>query len=283
MENITRTVYGAELQTNLLLNITPPMRPNSTLNQKLGIEANTSLSSNDRAAMRYICIGNGGHDFVRGADGRVATKTIQHRATDGAPYSMLPFVLREPNNDLTPADMAKYALRRPETHDGRNYIAYYLRRIDITTTSTVLELKTVLNNQTTVTPFVPTAINLNPTPPDLTVTGVNVTTGDYVSATAKLPFNMTVEDVRNFLDAVNIIYGSNDYGVISEIGLCSGVDKVVSAPSVSGGNFNYAEAIGVQIVAHLNALYVMQFNNDGIQTLIDVGATEPMLTLQNNP
>ena len=42
MENITRTVYGAELQTNLLLNITPPMRPNSTLNQKLGIEANTS-------------------------------------------------------------------------------------------------------------------------------------------------------------------------------------------------------------------------------------------------
>lgn len=281
MNNITRTVYGSNIQTCLLLGIPvgPTIKPSTTLNEKFGVEATTALSLTDVQSMKFISIGNGGHDFVRGGDGRSVPKMVQHRTTDASLYSPLPFVLREANNDLSPSERERYAIRRPETHDGKQYYAYYLKRLDLSTVTPQMEYKTVSSSSTSTTVFTPNNSNLNPTPPDLTNSGVNVTTGDYVTATAKLEFTMNTSDVAEFSNACKVIYGSEDYAIISEIALCAGVDKIVQGSSLSSGTFNYKEAIGVQVVSFINAFFSMQFNNDGLRTILDVGATEPLYNL----
>ena len=90
---------------------------------------------------------------------------------------------------------------------------------------------------------------------------------------------MNTSDVAEFSNACKVIYGSEDYAIISEIALCAGVDKIVQGSSLSSGTFNYKEAIGVQVVSFINAFFSMQFNNDGLRTILDVGATEPLYNL----
>ncbi len=131
-ENICRTVYGSALQTAKQLGLPYDVKANSTLNEKFGILSSVSLASDDIPNMRYFVIGNGGHQMTIGANNIAKPEPIQHLATDAALYNQIPFVLREPENDLSPSERLKYALRRSETHQGRPYYAYYLRRLDLT-------------------------------------------------------------------------------------------------------------------------------------------------------
>jgi hypothetical protein len=279
MEHIVRTIMGAYLQTTQLLGLPTVIKPNSTLNQKFNIHNEVLVADSDRPSVQYVCIGNGGHKMVTGTSGVSRPEPIQHTPRDTALYNHLPFVLRLPANDLLPAERVKYRLRRMENHDGTQYVAYYLRVLDLSSTIPQLEFRTVAGGVTTSTTYNPTIADLNPTPPPLTSTGVLTTTGDYVAATAKVPFIMESFDVDEFLNVCNIIYGDESYGIVSEMALCSGVDKAVV------GNFNgvssgYTDAIGVQVVSFINTFFAASFNNDGLEQNFDIGAVEPMLVLR---
>lgn len=280
MENITRTIYGAELQTCLLMGLPLTIKVNSTLNERFGIQNGVLPPDGVLPSMRYYCIGNGGHTFTVGANGRSKPEPIQHRGTDAGLYSPLPFVLREPNNDLTVTERAKYALRRTETHQGRTWFAYYLKRMDLDTVTAGMELITVRDGNSSISNFVPNSENLNPMPPTLSANGVNVISGDYVSATAKLPMILTPDEVAELLNVCKVIYDDEAMAIISEIGLCSGVDKNVQSSGDGGNTINFNEAIAVQIVSHVTTFQALAYNNNGTELLLDVGATEPLFVVE---
>ena len=278
MESVTRTVHSAYLQTCQLLGLPVVIKPNSTLNQKFDINADMAISETDKLTMKYVTIGNGGHKVSTGVNGIPVPEPVQHTPRDAALYNHLPFVLRLPSNDLTANQRAKYRLRKHEVHDGVNYVAYYLKVLDMAATVPQLELRTVVNGVTTATPYVPTLSDLNPTPPAIGSGGVIVSTGDYIAATAKIPFVMTPDDINELLNVANVIYGDESYSIISEIGLCSGVDRSVTG-DFNGTTTGYTEAIGVQVCNFIGAFFAAKFSNNGINILFDAGSSEAMLTL----
>lgn len=279
MENITRTVFGSYLQTCMLMGLPFSVMPNTTLNEKFGIQAGVLPDITVIPNMRYYAIGNKGHQLSVGANGLTKSDPVQHRATDAACYNHLPFVLRTMDNDLAPADRANYGLRRQEVHGGLQYIAYYLKRIDLSTSVPGMERVSVADGVSTTSAFVADTSNLNPTPPDLSSSGVNVVTGDYVAASSKLPLVLSADDTAELLDVARILYDDENYAIISEIALVSGVDKVVPSPALGGTTINFNEVIAAQVVTHINTLFAVKYNNDGNQLLLDVGATEPLLKL----
>ena len=184
-------------------------------------------------------------------------------------------MLRPVNNDLTTTERARYALRRVEQHNGVQYAAYYLKRIDLGQVVPQMLYKVVANGNETTTPFTPTAANLNPTPPNVDGSGQWIVSGDYVIAKAVLELSMTANDANELANVARILYGDDGYAIISEIALCHGVDKIVN---VSAGNssFNMLEAIGVQIASHIPSFYSMKFSSEGVRISMNVGASEPM-------
>ena len=279
MKIITRTLWGADLQTALALNLPYTPRENTTLNEKLGIATNQSIDpAGQKPAIQYLCIGNGGHKHMTGADGSPYTTPVNHRASDAALFKHLPFVLREVNNDLSVAERAQYGLRRMEVHNGTNYFAYYLKRMDLSAVVSELQYTTVLDGVTTTTPYSPTSDNLNPEQPVMPSTGVITTSGDYLSTSAIVPLFFTEQDVANLVEVAEIMYENPYMAVISEIGLCSGVDKVITGPGPGNTQINYEEAIGVQIATFVTTHYSMSFSNKGFDLQLELGATEPLLS-----
>lgn len=278
MEAIVRTVYGAALQTSQLLGRPLTLKPYSTLNEKFNIHTDVLLANDDNLFLQYATIGNGGHRMVMGTNGISRPEPIQHLPRHSALYNHLPFVLRLPANDLTALERAKYRLRRLETHDSVQYVAYYGKVLDFTNTVPQLELRSVVDGVTTSTLFEPTVQDMSPTPPPLTPGGVITATGDYIAATAKVPFVMSPEDIVEFLQVCNIIYGDDSYAMISEIGLCSGVDRTVVG-DFNGTNAGYTDAIGVQIVSFVSAFFAAKFTNNGISVEFDIGSVEALLNL----
>ena len=280
MENITRTVYAASVQTNLFLKTAQAYPENSTLNEKFGINSRILPAATDTPSLSCYCIGNRGHQSVIGAEGIPKTEPVQHRATDAALYGHIPFVMRPINNDLSQTDRAKYALRLEEVHDGVRYAVYYARRLDKTNTVTQMQIKTVSNGVETTTPFVPNSSNLNPTPPVIASSGVNTTDGSYVSAVAALTISITEAEAAEIINVAKVLYGDEGYAIISEIGLVTGVDKVVQITSTAG-NFTMNEVIVAQIASFAPAMIPLNFNPTGADIVLNVGATEPLLALSN--
>lgn len=279
MQNIVRTALGAQLQTCQLLGIPKIVKPFTTLNQKLDISKDIELADIDRPTVKYIAIGNGGHKIIPGVDGLAKPEPIQHTTSDTALYNHLPFVLRKTDNDLPILERAKYRLRKLEQHNEVTYIAYYLRVLDLAETKCALEKRTIVDGVITTLEFKHTTDNLSPTPPAIVPTGTLATTGDYVVATAKVPFVMTAEDIQEYLDVCTILYGDDGYAMISEIAICSGVDRVVTAfPSETTGS--YPEAIDVEVINFISAFYALKFSTDQLKMNIEVGSAEALLNIR---
>lgn len=278
MDNIVRTAQAAKLQTSQFLDIPHILDANTTLNEKFNIQASVTVADTDTIGLKYISIGNGGHTGTIGVNGVSKTVLRRHKPRHAALFNHLPFILRLQTDDLAAVERPKYRMRRFETHNGVAYVAYYLRLLDVSETQTRLEFRTVDNGVTTTTPYVPTLEDLNPVPDDLVSGGVLVTTGDYVAAVAKVSLAMTAEDMAELRNVCNIIYGDEDYAMISEIALCSGVDRAVSG-SFNGVTAGYTEAIGVQVMNFAQTSFFAKFNNTGIKLTYNVGAAEPLFEL----
>lgn len=285
MEQIVRTVYGAYLQTVQLMDLNFSLMPHTSLNEKFGINQNATLPQGAVPTLNYAAIGNGGHQMVIGANNISVPEPLQHLPTDAALYNQLPFVLRLPTNDLTAAQQANYRLRKNVSYNGRAYIAYYLKSLNLSQTAASINTnvpqlmyKTVQNGTVTSTPFTPTTANLNPTPPTTTTAGAVSTTGNYVSASSQVPFVLDNFDLTEYSNVANIIYGDPAYAIISEIALCSGLDQPATG-TFNGVAQNYTDAVAVQIMNFISTFYPVQFMQDNINILFDVGAVEPLFSL----
>lgn len=279
MDNLTRTIYSSYLATVLNLGLTYEMIEKSTLNEKFGVQSGISPAPGVIPSIGYFGIGNGGHKLSVGANGYTKSEAVQHRARDAALYNHIPFILRELTDDIDVTERIKYGMRRKETYNSTQYIAYYLRRLDFTNVITTNEYITVNSGVETVTDFTPNTSDLNPTPPDLTSTGTNVVTGDYLKSSAKINLEFTETDIAELLNVFNIIYGDNSYAIISEICLVSGVDKVVQSFAANNAVINFNEVIAAQVATYVNTLYPLSYINTGFNIALDVGICESLLKI----
>lgn len=283
MEQMTRTVYSAALQTGLLLNLPVPIKPNSTLNERFNIQSGVLPTIDNPPRARYYSLGNGGHTFTVGADGIPKPEPVQHRATDAAAFKPFPFVMRLLASDLTADQRAQFCLRRIETWGGSQYATYYLRRIDFTGVVVDMQYKTEDDQGNwTSTEFVPDSSNLNPSPPDLSSSGINLVSGAYVSAEALVDLSLSASDCQELLNVAQIVYGDPAAAVISEVLLCSGVDQAVNVTGPGNSSFSFLEAIASQVMTFVEAFAAINFLNNGFDLELDIGATEPVLNLTGN-
>lgn len=277
-QNIFRTVYGAELQTRQLLKLPFSMRANTTLNEKLNIASGVAPDSGQMPAFAYWCIGNGAHKFSSGQGGLTKTEKIPHLGTDGGLYNQVPFAIKPLASDFATQDRNKYMLRKQITLNSSPYIAYYGKRIDFTGVTAGLQKLVTVDGVTTATTFTPDSTNLNPTPPVLDSEGINTISGQYVSASATLNLSLSADDVTELMNVFNLLYGDTAYAVISEMGLLTGVDKTILSPT-QGGTINFNDAIAVQVWTYVLTNVPLEFSPSGWNILLDIGATEPLLSI----
>lgn len=276
MELNVRTVYSSYLQTCLLSQLPFELKPYTTLNERFGIQDGIVPSPTQYPKLGYMAIGNGGHRMVVGAGGKSKPEPIQHLATDASAYDPMPFILRLPSEDLTPVERARYALRKEVIYNGLTYIAYYLRRIDFSGVLTSMEYRTVQDDgSTVVTPFVPDNSNLFPTPQPLSNSGVNLISGEYVSASAKVTIMLSPWEAEELLNVARVMWDDEDFAIISEIQLVTAVDRNINVTGPSG-SFLFNEVIAAQVASHISAFYPIRFSRNGIEIYLDIGASEPL-------
>ncbi len=281
MENVQRTIYGAYIQTCKMLGVPIQFYNYTTLNQYLNILPNYNYPSNANPIIQYLVVGNGGSTLQQGPGGIEVPVPIQHLATDANLYNMLPLVLRTLNNDLSTTDMANYRLKKIVTINGTQYIAYYGLLINLTNITVNMYSVTDNNGIATTQPFIPTALNLNPQPQELTALSANTVTGDYLNVSALANVNMTPAQIAEFINACNILYGNPYAAIISELGICSGFD-VPNTISINNNETSYTEAVGVQINAFVNTFYAMYYSQNGLDLTYNIGASEPLMNLVNS-
>lgn len=276
MDNNVRSIYGAYLQTCALLGFNVDIKPNSTLNQKFDLFPNEIFNTGETPTVKYLTIGNGGHTASMGVDGLPLINPVPHSPRHAALYNHLPFIIREVTEDLTPGERLLYRLRVPRTIDGVNYMCYYAKVLDLSMVEPKIELRNNTDGIITATDFTPSLADLNPVKPVIPVNGNITSTGNYLASTAKIEFVMNEAEITELLNACNIIYGSDNYAFISEIGLCSGVDRSLMG-NFGGPPSAYTEAVGVQIMNFISTAIPAYALSTSITQTIDVGSTSPLL------
>lgn len=275
---ITPTIYGTYLQTVKTLSLPFELIENTTLNERFDVQAGVEPSSSQLPYVGYLAIGNLGHATVKADDGSDETTPVTHRATDAGLYGQIPFVLRETTNDLSSSERRNYGLRVEETHDGTNYFAYYLKRLDLSDIRAQLQRVEVDDNGiVTTTPYEPTTDNLNPERPDISNNGTILGSSTSHSASAVAEIRLSESDVTEILNAHQIRTGSNRSPVISELALVSGVDKEVSGSTGGSGSLTYDEVIAAQVNVFISTYHAVGYSTEGARFTIDIGGTEPHL------
>lgn len=275
MDTVVRTIAGSMLQTAQHPNLPFTPLPYTTLNEKFQINQGVTPSAGVLPSVGYFCIGNKGHQLQSGTGGVALAANVPHVSTDAALYQHLPFILRATSNDIDVTTRTKYALRKQITVNGQNYYAYYLKRLDKSAASVSATINTITNELVTNSvAWNPTSANLSPTPPVI-VNGQNALTSQYGIVSAPIPMNFTATECTELLNAATILFGDPAYAIISEIGLCSGVDYSVTLP----GGVAFNEAIAVQITAFVQAMQFVQANAGGITSTLNVGTQDPLLVL----
>lgn len=280
-----RTIIGNENQVRRELGLPFYAKPNSTLNELLRINPTLMPPATTIPTIGYFCIGMGGismQNCSNNPDVFPFPKVYQHRADDTGLFKIIPFVMREVNNDLTPSERAKYALRRRENLNGVDYYSYYLKRLDLsqTTVETRIITKQADGSYESID-YIPKDSNLNPRPQELTAQEENVLKAQYARTVAQVAVNFGKSDVDELYNVFNILHGDPMKAVISEIGLVSGVDKPVEITS-STGRTQQNEVIAAQI-AHINrTIQYLGANTGGFDSIFNLGINEPIWNISQN-
>jgi hypothetical protein len=276
---IRRTPYGAAVQTAQLLKIPVPssfMRA-SSLNTRLAIQAAANFLQDEQPAMRYFVMGIGAHAYTVGQDNIALPSTRNHAATDAGLYKMIPMVVRQVGDDLDEVYRARYGLRRIENIGGVNHIVYYARRFDPTAAVMKFYLQTITNGRVTEqTEFTPTSADREPTPPLVDNQVANPLSAQVVRVSCPVTLSLDAFDVAEILNASMILHGNEDYTHVSEIGLVTGVDRVLNSDNGTGGTISFKEIVGAQIHSHVPAQLALKERRPGLDLTYDVGVTEAL-------
>lgn len=297
--NLTRTVYGAGVQTALLLGLPHRLHEYSTFNEAINMGSVVSFQptvatrgmqiarpydpATDTRSLKmgvYV-IGNRGHQVTTEPDGATTFNPVERNARSSGLYGLIPFLVRPIANDLTIAERTKYRLRKTIELGGELYVAYYGRVFDASQVNLEYITSIVSNGTSTTATLTPTSDDLKPTPPNIT----GVTTGSYARISAISPLNFTDDEVRELKNACNILWGKESLAMISEIAFCTAVDKPIYRNYPATGEQQYSEVANSTIMEAVacQASIVLNFEpitagslNGGLNITTDVGISEPL-------
>ena len=278
MDKIVRTAYAAELIQRQLRKMPFVARPNTTLNQRLGILADAVVPTGEYPRVNYLAIGNQGHTFELDGSGVATLLTRQHLATHAAPFGLTPFVARPLSDDISPSQRERYALRKELMVDGKAVVAYYLRRMEGVPADVTSEYRKTVDGVTTTRPFVPDASCLDPVPSTINFNDANVVLGESISCITESDFVMTATDVQEYLDACALLYLNENKAIISDLAICSGYDHTVTVRSGTG-SFQFTEAIAVQVFTFMSCFHALNFNRLGVTSTLGLVSDSPLFTI----
>lgn len=259
MKNTVKTVHHVNLELLRSMGLPMTIDNYSTLNEAFDIP-NINPPTVGYPEIKYMSIGRGGHRNVTGTGGSSLVDILIHGVTDATLFEALPFVLVPIAEDLTPAERAKYRIRKLETHNGNEYFAYYLKVIDadaIVPTSRIVTLDDGLVVQDEA--YVPVVSSQSPVPVDTSNTIVNTVTGRHIVIQSEIKVDLNANDITRFTDAVAIIYGDTRYATISEIGIVAAYDKEITN-NLGGIDATYTEVQTAQVMNFIGTELPLQHN-----------------------
>ena len=265
--NSQRTVYGVDLELARLANKPYNIINNTSLNEKFNVLVEETVPANTYPTLKYFALGVGEVDIIKNNSGYSYSR---HSPVDAALFHHIPFVIKPVNNDLSDTERARYRFRVVEVINGISYACYYLKLID------TFELKDtfykVSTNQglSTLSIFdTNIATLLNPVPRDRSKDVISVTSAEYILKLMKITFELTPNELTELDNVLTLKQLSSSN--LTEIGLCTGIDKVVG---------NYSEATCVQVSHHIGinvAPSVYLNTGNSFLRSIELGGGEPMV------
>ena len=282
MDKNVSTILKSLLQTSELLGKQYNVLPKTTINEQLSIPDGSPqiIIPGETPSMRIAVIGDGGFTTQTGDDGRPFPTSYYHKPTDSGLFSPIPFLIRAVGSDINNISglRDKYRLRKLITIGGQSYVAYYGKVVVADVTQIGLESRTVQGNGTiAVTPFVHGSVDLNPVPTLLAPNTPYTTTNQYVAASKKVVLALTASDISELLHVAEIIYNDSRPMTISEVAMCSGVDRSLN---IDGNVANtMTEAYCVQVMSFLATNFPASNYLDGTNYTFDVGNTEPLFAV----
>lgn len=272
-----RTIYAAHLSTCRSLGRPFTVLDNSTLNQKFGLHVDETPRINEYPVIGYVGIGNKGVSYETTTSDFMLAKAIPHLPKDASLYNFIPYLIRRADSDISAEERSRYRLRVPMTIEGVPHVAYYLRALTLDQVTPAVELRNVTDTNIATSSFTPTLGDLSPTHPELSHVDINDPSGDYLISTAKVNLVLNANDVREIMDACALLYGDPNYAVISEIALCSGIDRVLQGTfgSTTG---NYVDTVATQVNAFIHQFHKLGETTTSVSLRFDIGSSEPLLT-----
>lgn len=244
------TIFGMINQFQGLVDIPYVNRLDTTLNSKYnvyGSEPPTSIPQ-----MKYFGIGIKGFYNV---DDNILSQPYSPNAGELDLYQPIPFRCVPIDEDLSATERAKYRMRVKINVNDVEYWAYYLKVVEITSSAVQVKKITTDNQEED---YVIDTANLNPVPSKTSTTGVVEGTSGEISVSVSCNCRITGAEV---LEAIGVLFeGDTRYAKISEYGIYTGIDKVVSGYDHNDIAFNYTESIYTQL-AHKTCTNGDDFSN----------------------
>lgn len=302
---ITRTVAGAQLQTNRQLGLKHEVPEYTTLNQALneptiinllptiptaGMEVYDEYdldTDSDSIFTKYVVLGNGGHKNINNPNDAVPYSVpVPHLATDTGLFNIMPLVVRPATEDLTIEQRKKYRLRRTIEKDGVKYAAYFCRVLEFPRTTPDMMITTIENGEESSTQFIPTINNLRPSHPEEN----QDYDGKYASVSSFVTLVFDAQELKDIKDACRILYGNERMAILSELAICSGVEKTIRARyPLTGPQTTLAvapntlfEVAACQVQVFITTHIPLAYADQEYSMTIDIGATEPLFGVNVN-
>lgn len=300
---VTRTLTGSQLHTSRHLGLKHNVFEYTTLNQAisertiianlpnpitLGMEVLPSYNyqtDSDKIFTKYIAIGNGGHKNITGSSGGASngipyTVPIPHLATDTGLYNPIPIIGRKVTADLSIAERRRYCLRRTIMVGSELWAFYFGLVLDYANVIPSANITYVVDGQESTIEYIPTMSNLRPTPPTEDVTY----DGSYGDVTAPVEIVWNEEQIQEIKDACRVLYGTENVAIISEIAICSGVEKAIAQKYPNSGTQTpiavaantFFEVVACQVVLYISTYVPISFADREYKLELDLGATEPL-------
>lgn len=242
VSQIGNTILGVIRQLEASTGLAPTYDLNSTLNSKYGVAQ--TLVPTSPTTVKYFGIGIGGAFNVSSGN---LSQPYPVLSTNMDLYTPIPFRCVPVAQDLTAGERANYRMRVRRTINGDDYFLYYLKLLTYNQTrAQITETDPISGLQT---PYTLDYSNLTPAHPTVDANGRLTSTVAEVNVSVTSTLPLTGAEVA---ESINVLYaGDLRYAKISEIGLYSGRDKVISGLDGAGQQISYTEAI----LAQLNAQY----------------------------
>lgn len=304
MHTSVRLAIGANFQLAKAIGAPINPAPNTTLNEAINnrsivpfqpdtptqgmevVEEYNPITDSINNNIQYIAIGTGGRILKSNPKtGKPKVTKIPHKARDTGLFEIIPWMIRDIDNDLTAEQRRHYRLRKTIEVGGVLKVAYFLKRVDLSQATITQQIVKIDRGSKTATNYTPTVNDLKPDIHELN--GPN--DGTFINTKVNIELNITAEEAEALRHVGEVWYGDSEDLVISEIAICSGCEKRVIKKYPNTGrqtalnvNQELLEATAVQAIIIRSTKHEMDFYNGSVGEDINLGTEDVLYSTNPN-